>query len=58
MDKNNTLNDILNSYQNLEMELIENEGELTEDIEKKLLINNLDLSDKLNGYEKFVRKID
>ena len=55
MDKNKTLNDILNNYQNVEKQLIENDGELTEDIEKKLQINDLDLSEKLNGYEKFVR---
>ena len=55
MDKNKTLNDILNSYQYVEKQLIENDGELTEDIEEKLFINDLDLSEKLNGYEKFVR---
>ena len=55
MDKNKTLNDILNSYQIVEKQLIENDGELTEDIEEKLFINDLDLSEKLNGYEKFVR---
>ena len=50
-----TLNDILSNYQDLEKDLIENDGELTDDIEDKLRINNLDLSEKLNGYEKFVR---
>ena len=38
MDKNKTLNDILNNYQNAEKQLIENDGELTGDIEKKLMI--------------------
>ena len=55
MDKKTTLNDILGNYQNLEMELIENEGELTKDIEKKLFVNNLEISDKMNGYERFTR---
>ena len=55
MDKKKTLNEILSNYQSLEMELIDNEGELTGNIEEKLLINDLDLNQKLNGYEKFVR---
>ena len=50
-----TLNDILSNYQDLEKDLIENDGELTDDMDEKLRINNLDLSEKLNGYEKFVR---
>ena len=50
-----TLNDILSNYQNLEVELIENNGEITDQIEKKLEINELELSDKMDGYEKFVR---
>ena len=35
-----TLNDILSNYQDLEKDLIENDGELTDDIEDKLRINN------------------
>ena len=54
MDKK-TLNDILINYQEIENSLIDNDGELSDDIEEKLRINNLDLSEKLNGYEKFVR---
>ena len=54
MDKK-TLNDILSNYQEIENSLIDNDGELSDDIEQKLRINNLDLSEKLNGYEKFVR---
>lgn len=52
---NKSLNDILVNFQNLESELIENGGELNSDIEEKLSINNVDLSDKMDGYEKFVR---
>ena len=40
MDKNKTLNDILNNYQDVEKQLIENDGELTEDIEKRRLIED------------------
>ena len=52
---NNSLNDILSNYQSLELELIENGGELTEDLEKKIYINSDELSDKMDGYEKFIR---
>ena len=52
---NNSLNDILSNYQSLELELIENGGELTEDLEKKICINSDELSDKMDGYEKFIR---
>ena len=55
MDKKITLNDILVNYQILETELIESGGELTKDIEDKLLINGAELSEKMNGYEKFTR---
>jgi hypothetical protein len=37
------------------MELIDNDGEITGNIEERLLINDLDLNQKLNGYEKFAR---
>ena len=50
-----TLNDILLNYQAIEVDLIENNGEITDDIEKTLQINESELSDKMNGYEKFTR---
>mgnify|MGYP001215661774 FL=1 len=50
-----TLNDILLSYQSIEVDLIENNGEITDEIEKTLQINESELSDKMNGYEKFTR---
>lgn len=50
-----TLNDILLNYQSIEVELIENNGEITDQIETDLHINESDLSEKMNGYEKFVR---
>ena len=50
-----TLNDILLNYQSIEVDLIENNGEITDEIEKTLQINESELSDKMNGYEKFTR---
>ena len=50
-----TLNDILQNYQSIEVELIENNGEITDQIEKELHINESDLSNKMDGYEKFAR---
>jgi hypothetical protein len=50
-----TLNDILQDYQSIEVELIENNGEITDQIEKELHINESDLSNKMDGYEKFAR---
>ena len=50
-----TLNDILQNYQSIEVELIENNGEITNQIENKLDINESDLSNKMDGYEKFTR---
>jgi len=55
MSNNKSLNDILSNYQSLELELIESGGELTEDIENKIFANSNELSDKMDGYEKFVR---
>ena len=50
-----TLNDILTNYQSLEVDLIENSGEVTDEIESKLQINESELSAKMDGYEKFTR---
>ena len=50
-----SLNDILDDYQKIENELISNDGEISEELEKKLNIHEKELGDKLNGYEHFVR---
>tara|TARA_B100000029_G_scaffold426581_1_gene435550 strand:- start:868 stop:1398 length:531 start_codon:yes stop_codon:yes gene_type:complete len=50
-----SLNDILEDYQKIENELINNNGEMTEDLENILNINGAELENKLNGYEHFVR---
>ena len=53
--KKKSLNDILEDYQKLENELINNDGELSEELEKKLNLHEKELGDKLDGYEHFVR---
>ena len=50
-----TLQEILQDYQRLENKLIENNGEINETLEQMLDINDSELDDKLDGYEKFVR---
>jgi len=50
-----SLNDILEDYQNLENELINNNGELSEELEQKLNLHEKELGEKLDGYEHFVR---
>ena len=55
MKDKKTLNMIIEGYQKIEMQLLNSDGELTEDIENMLNINDSELGDKLNGYEKFIR---
>ena len=50
-----TLNDILKNFQDVEIKLIEEEGEISSDVEKMIAQNDLSLADKLDGYEKFAR---
>ena len=50
-----TLNDIINKFQDLEVLILEAEGEISEELERKLLDNDDNLSAKLDGYEKFSR---
>ena len=59
MKKNTkTLNEILDDYQNIEMKIIENEGEVDNLIEDSLEINKSELEDKLDGYEGFVKYLE
>jgi len=53
-----TLNEILDDYQNIEMKIIENEGEVDNLIEDSLEINKSELEDKLDGYEGFVKYLE
>ena len=59
MKKNTkTLNDILDDYQNIEMKIIENDGEIDSLIEDSLEINKSELEDKLDGYEGFIKYLE
>ena len=53
--KNKSLQDIITDYQDIEMKLIESNGEVSEGIEELLSINESELGEKLDGYEKFTR---
>ena len=55
MSENKTLHDILKTYQEIEMKIIDSDGELNEQIESLLDLNSAELSSKLDGYEKFSR---
>ena len=55
MSGNKTLHDILKTYQEIEMKIVDSEGEVNETIEELLLLNSTELNDKLDGYEKFSR---
>ena len=54
-DSKLTLNDIIKKFQNIELKLIDDDGELSDDIEKMIVENDSKLSDKLDGYENFSR---
>ena len=53
--KNKSLQDIITNYQDIEMKLIESNGEISEGLEELLSINESELGEKLDGYEKFTR---
>jgi len=55
LENKKTLHDIINDYQNIESKIIENDGELDLSLEELLELNNSELKDKLDGYEKFTR---
>ena len=55
LDNKKTLHDIIGDYQNIESRIIENDGELDSSLEELLKLNNVELKDKLDGYEKFTR---
>ena len=52
------LNEILESYQSIEMMLVDNEGVINEDIEKLLDINETDLKSKLDSYQGFSKYLE
>ena len=55
---NKSLNTILESYQSLEMQIVENDGVVDNDIEQLLDINESDLKDKLDGYQGFIKYLE
>jgi len=55
VSENKTLHDILKTYQEIEMKIIDSDGELSEELENMLDLNSNELSNKLDGYEKFSR---
>ena len=55
MNNNNSLNQIIENFQNIEIKLIESDGEISEDTENLIINNEEELSSKLDGYEKFAR---
>ena len=60
MSKNikKTLNDILDDYHSIESKIIENDGELDDNLESLLNLNTSELEVKLDGYEGFVKYLD
>ena len=57
-ENNKTLNQILDDYHNIEVKIIENEGEVDASIEDMLNINKAELEGKLDGYEGFIKYLD
>ena len=55
MNDKKTLNDILEDYQKIENELINNDGTISEELESLLDVHQAELGQKLDGYEHFVR---
>ena len=53
-----SLNEILESYQSIEMMLVDNEGVINKDIEKLLDINETDLKSKLDSYQGFSKYLE
>ena len=53
-----TLNDILDDYHLIESKIIENNGELDQNLEELLHLNTCELGDKLDGYENFIKYLD
>ena len=55
MNQKKTLNDILENYQRIENDLINNDGVISEELESILNVHQAELGEKLDGYEHFVR---
>ena len=53
-NKKRSLHEIINDYQNLEKKIIDNNGEISDDLEQLLSDNNEDLKNKLDNYHPFL----
>lgn len=49
-----SLHKIIEEYQKIEIEILNNEGVLSKELEDSLKLNELELGDKLDGYQKFI----
>jgi len=58
LEKKKTLNSILEEYQKIEMKIIDNQGEVDNNLEDLLNLNECELKDKLDGYEGFIKYLD
>ena len=47
-----SLHKIIEEYQKIEIEILNNEGVLSKELEDLLKLNELELGDKLDGYQK------
>ncbi len=57
MKKKKTLNELIADYNRIESIILENDGVVDQEIESLLEINNEEIGEKLNGYEKFIRHL-
>ena len=54
-NKSKSLNMIISEYQKIEFQIIENDGEISENLDDLINRNTKDLENKFNNYEKFIR---
>ena len=53
-----SLNEILDIYQNLESKIIASDGAVDDEMENLLNVNELDLKNKLDGYQGFIKYLE
>ena len=53
-----SLNEILDIYQDLESKIIESDGAVNDEMENLLNVNELDLKNKLDGYQGFIKYLE
>ena len=57
-NKNKSLNALMNEYQKIESQIIENEGEINDSMDELISENNADIESKFNNYERFTRYLN